>query len=325
MCRFSYFSSLFILLLTHTHTLYGQWEAVDKNLEYISQQKLFSHVYILADTITRGRATGSPGAMFAGNYIMQCFRNYGLLPYNGNSFFQSFRTGHLVGRNVVAMVRGRIYPDEYLIISAHYDHIGEIKGTIYPGADNNASGVALMLQVAELFARRAQKGDAPPRSIIFVAYDAKEHNLAGSEYFARTLHIPFHNIIANLNIDQIGCILEPPNRNPQYLLVLGAESPASDLKLIIDVSNYYYQIGLDIDYTYYGSKTFSELFFQLGDQIHLAKRRVPSILFTSGIHAYTNKPTDLPALLNYAVLEKRTQLLYLVANDLATRKSWLRY
>ena len=279
---------------------------------------------MLADTATQGRASGSTGAVIVSNYIKQCFERFGLLPYNGSTYFQSFQAGDVVGRNVAAVLRGRDYPTEYIIISAHYDHLGLINGTIYPGADDNASGVALLLQVAEVFAQRARKGEPPGRSIIFVAYDAKELGLLGSEYFAQTLHIPPQRVMTNLNIDQIGCVLEPPNRNPEYALVVGADRLTSDLRLIIDVANRYFRIGLDLDYTYYGSKNFSDLFFQLGDQIHLAKKNIPSILYTSGIHAYTYKPTDLPALVNYAVLEKRTQLLYLVADDLTSRKSWLR-
>ena len=307
-----------------SHTLNGQWFIQDKNLTNISQEKLKRHVYTLSDTLTQGRATGTVGAGIAGNYIKQCFQRYGLLPYYETSFFQSFKVGNVVGHNVAGIVRGRNYPMEFLVISAHYDHLGVMSGSIYPGADDNASGVAMLLQLAELFSQRARRGDAPTRSIIFVAYDAKELGLAGSEYFANTMRISPQRVIANLNIDQIGCSLEPPNRNPNYALVVGADRISPDLRLIIDVANRYNRIGLDIDYTYYGSKNFSDLFYQLGDQIHLAKLKIPSILYTSGIHAYTYKPTDLPALLDYAVLEKRTQLLYLVADDLVSRRSWLR-
>jgi len=319
-------SLLFLLpfLFCFSHTLTAQWYIEDRNLSAISQKTLRMHVYALADTTTKGRATGTIGATIAANYIKNCFERYGLLPYNGSSFFQGFRVDGLVGRNVAAMLRGRDYPNEYIVISAHYDHLGELNGTIYPGADDNASGVALLLQVAEVFAQRACKGDAPNRSIVFVAYDAKENGLAGSEYFAKTLRFSPQRVMANLNIDQIGCVLEPPNANPEYALVVGADRLTHDLRLIIDVANKYFRIGLDLDYTYYGSKNFSEIFFQLGDQIHLAKKNIPSILYTSGIHAYTYKPTDLPALLDYAVLEKRTQLLYLVADDLTSRRSWLR-
>ena len=312
------------LLLCFSHIIYGQWFNEDRNLSDISQEKLKTHVYILADTITQGRGTGTVGASIAANYIYQCFQRYGLQPFNGTSYFQSFRVGNLVGRNVAAILRGQNYPSEFIVISAHYDHLGVMNGAVYPGADNNASGVALLLQVAEVFAERARKGDLPTRSIIFVAYDAKEHGLAGSEFFAKTLRITPQRVMANLNIDLIGCSLEPPNNNPEYVLVVGADRLTPDLRLITDVANRYFRIGLDIDYTYYGSKTFSDLFFEMGDQIHLSKLRIPSILYTSGIHAYTNKPTDLPALLDYAVLEQRTKLLYLIADDLVSRRSQLR-
>ncbi|MCL1973708.1 MAG: M28 family peptidase [Bacteroidetes bacterium] len=317
---------LLIFLLFFCSGLYGQpWIQTDKNLSIISQQELRTHVRILADTIVRGRASGTPGALMSVQYLISCFQKFGLQPFNGRYWTQSFAIDSgLIGRNVIALLKGSGYSDEYLIISAHFDHIGTINQTVYPGADNNASGVALLLQLAEVFGKRAQKGDRPIRNILFVAYDAKEFDMAGSNHFAKTLSIPARKIIANINIDQIGCVLEPPHRNPEYLLALGAEQLTTDLRMIIDVSNRYYGIGLDVDYSFYGSPRFAELFFQLGDQIHLAHKKIPSVLFTSGIHAYTNKPTDLPALLNYAVLEKRTQLIYLVANDLATRKTWLR-
>ena len=312
------------LFLFVSQTVVGQWLLKDDHLARITEEKLRSHVYMLSDTMTHGRATGSTGATIAANYIKHCFERYGLATYNGSSFFQSFKTGDVIGRNVVGMIRGQTYPMEFIVISAHYDHLGMINGSIYPGADDNASGVALLLQVAELFAHRARAGDGPLRSIIFVAYDAKEHGLAGSAFFSGSLRIAPNRIMANLNIDQIGCTLEPPGRNHEYVLVLGADHPSPDLRMIIDMANRYYGIGLDIDYTYYGSKSFSNLFFQTGDQTHLAKRNVPSILFTSGIHAHTYKSTDLPILVNFPVLKKRTQLLYLVANDLASRRSWLR-
>ena len=312
------------ILFVFPYILAGQWIDQNKNLAIISQERLKTHVYVLADTMAQGRATGTLGGNMAANYIQQCFQRYGLQPYNGNSFFQRFRSGNITGHNIAGILWGRYYPMEFLVISAHYDHLGVINGTTYPGADDNASGVALMLQVAEVFSQRARTGDPPLRSIIFVAYDGKEQGLVGSEYFAKTFRFPPQRVIANLNIDQIGCNLEPPNDNPEYVLVLGADHLTPDLRLVIDVANHYGRIGLDIDYTFYGSKNFSNIFFELSDQIHLAKLKVPSILYTSGIHAYTYKPADLPALVNYPVLERRTQLFYLIADDLTTRRSWLR-
>ncbi|MCL2501717.1 MAG: M28 family peptidase [Bacteroidales bacterium] len=323
MPRFSFVVS--VLLLFFSSGLYGQLTQADRNLNIISQEQLRKHVRALADTAAQGRASGTVGALIAAQYIRDCFRSYGLQPFNGSSWVQSFAIdSSTYGRNLIAMLRGNGRSDEYLIISAHYDHIGMINNVVYPGADDNASGVALLLQLAQVFGQRARNGDRPARTILFVAYDAKELNLAGSAHFAQSLRIPPYKIIANINIDQIGCVLEPPRRNPEYLLVLGAERLTPDLKLIIDISNRYYGIGLDLDYTYYDSPNFSELFFRFGDQIHLAQKGIPSVLFTSGIHAYTYKATDLPALLHYPVLEKRTKLIYLVVNDLASRRSWLR-
>jgi len=311
-----------LFLISFCPTLWGQWAQTDKNLNIISQEQLRTHVRILSDTTVRGRSSGTIGALISAQYIKYCFEKYGLQPYHEGSWVQSFRIdNNLIGRNVMAMVKGGSRSDEYLIISAHYDHIGMINGVVYPGADKNASGVALLLQIAQIFGQRARLGDPPARTILFIAYDAKEYNMAGSAYFAKTLSIPPHRIIANLNIDQIGCVLEPPNQDPAYLLVLGADRLSTDLKDIIDAANHYPGIELDLDYTFYGSAHFLEIFYKLGDHIHLANKQIPSVLFTSGFHAYTYKPTDLPALLHYPVLERRARLIYLIANNLASRWS----
>jgi len=209
-------------------------------------------------------------------------------------------------------------------VSAHYDHLGTINGAMYPGADNNASGVALLLQMAEAFGRRSDEGRGLSRSIIFVAYDAKERDLAGSAFFARNLRIAPQQIMANLNIDQIGSVLEPPRRDENYVLVVGADRRTEDLSLVISVANRYNQLRMDIDYSFYGSENFSKLFFEIGDQVHLDRQGIPSILYTSGIHAYTYKTTDLPALIRYDVLLQRSKLLYLVIEDLCSRITWLR-
>jgi Predicted aminopeptidases len=306
--------------------LKGQFiSSAHPDLKALDTIPLAIHISSLTDTLMEGRASGTVGNVLAGVYISHCFKKYGLSYFTGDSWFQLFPVdSSVIGRNIVGMIRGNSRPQEYIVVSAHYDHLGRIQGAIYPGADDNASGVAVLLQMAEMFGKRLREGRGPSRSIIFVAYDAKERDLAGSAYFAGSLGISPKQIMANLNIDQIGCVLEPPHRNERYVLVLGAQRKTDDLALVMDVANRYNRLELDIDYSFYGSENFSKLFFTIGDQVHLDKLGVPSILYTSGIHAYTYKTTDVPALIRYDVLLQRSKLLYLTIDDLISRVSWLR-
>ena len=295
------------------------------DLKALDTIPLAIHISSLTDTLMEGRASGTQGNVLAGVYISHCFKKFGLSYFVGDSWFQPFAVdSSTIGRNLVGMIRGSSRPQEYIVVSAHYDHLGRIQGAMYPGADDNASGVAVLLQMAEMFSKRLREGRGPSRSIIFVAYDAKERDLAGSAHFAKSLGISPQRIMANLNIDQIGCVLEPPHRNENYVLVVGAGRKTEDLELIINVANRYNQLGLDIDYSFYGSENFSKLFFEIGDQVHLDRRGVPSILYTSGIHAYTYKTTDLPALIRHDILLQRSKLLYLTIDDLSSRITWLR-
>lgn len=107
-------------------------------------------------------------------------------------------------QNVVARLTGSEYPDEYIIYSAHWDHIGvnePVEGdSIYNGALDNASGVAVMLEIAHAFTQLEQK---PERSIIFLAVTAEEQGLLGSEYYADNPIYPLNKTVANINMDGI--------------------------------------------------------------------------------------------------------------------------
>ena len=194
----------------------------------VTAERLRSAVEYLADDMTQGRATGTSGKELAEHWIVEQFRSIGLVPWNW-TYTQSFSYQDSIPvRNVVGLLPGTSATDEYIVIGAHYDHLGMLGHTIYPGADDNASGVAAMLSVARVFAAMRADGRGPRKNLLFVAFDGKELDMAGSRYFVRHLPIPKEKITAMVNLDMLGTDLVPPRKNPEYLFAIGEESlPAS--------------------------------------------------------------------------------------------------
>lgn len=277
----------------------------------INKDELYGTVDYLANELAEGRATGSKGKYCAEQFIRERFRNYGLKPFNWN-YTQSFRVRDtLAVRNVVGVVPAKGMSDEYIVIGAHYDHLGILGGKTYSGADDNASGVAALLDLARAFAKMRADGAGPNRNLVFVAFDGKELDLMGSDYFVNHLPFPADKIVCSINIDMLGTTLVPVHRNrPDYLIVLGEETLPDRLKGIIRYSNFSNRFGMDIDYTFYGSKTFTEMIYRTGDQYSFIRKKIPSLLFTSAFHDHTYKPTDTVDIIDFEMLRKRTALIF---------------
>lgn len=307
-----------LMLISGTIRMHAQTDRDLKNMESIiyesKQRKILSY---LADEGTRGRAAGSRGNRLAGYYIIDRFKEYGLQPYNGGYYTQSFRFDSIACRNIIGMVPAKEECDEYIIVCAHYDHIGSINGYIYAGADDNASGVTALLNLAEMFSVMHKAGMGPEKNLLFAAFDAKELNMAGSQYFINTTDIPYRKIACVINLDQIGSILEPPHNEPNYLLVLGTEKyKKTDLQKLLFRNNMQHELYLDLDFTFYGSPAFYKTMYGLSDQISFAKKGIPALYFTSGFHKHTYKNTDTEEIISYPVLKKRTLTVFYLVNSL---------
>ena len=268
----------------------------------------------LAHDMNHGRATGTRDAARVARYIETHFRQYGLEPFCAGSFYQPFladSASGTVGRNVIGFVPSAVPSDKYVIITAHYDHLGVLDGNIYNGADDNASGVTVLLNLADMFGTMKKTKTGPDKNIIFAALDAKELNMAGSKHFINHLSIGKDSIICAINIDQIGSVLEPVHEaDTNFVIVLGEQTLRRQDRGFIDLCNRYYNIGLDIDHTFYGSENFTELFYQLSDQIVFHRAGIPALVFTSGFHRHTYKTTDDPDIISYPVMKKRTLLIF---------------
>jgi Zn-dependent M28 family amino/carboxypeptidase len=180
------------------------------NAQSFSDISVKKHLYTLANDSMQGRKAGSPGIEKAAKYIEQQFSEIGLNPFNSSSYRQSFK--HINQRsekkeeldlfNVIGYLEGTSLKEELVVISAHYDHLGqktEGEGDlIFNGANDNATGVTAIIMLAEYF----KKNKNNKRSILFVAFTAEEMGLVGSTYFGKT--IPAESIIAGVNIEMIG-------------------------------------------------------------------------------------------------------------------------
>ncbi len=268
----------------------------------------------LSHDMNHGRATGTRDAARVARYIETHFKQYGLEPFCAGSFYQPFladSASGTVGRNVIGIVPSAVPSDEYVLITAHYDHLGVLDGNIYNGADDNASGVTVLLNLADMFGTMKKTRTGPDKNIIFAALDAKELNMAGSKHFVNHLIIGKDSIICAINIDQIGTVIEPVHEaDTSFVIVLGEQTLRRQDRGLIDMCNRYYNIGLDIDHTFYGSENFTRLFYQLSDQIVFHEAGIPALVFTSGFHRHTYKTTDDPDIISYPVMKKRTLLIF---------------
>lgn len=175
----------------------------------VEREALLADVRELASAKYAGRRVESAGNRLAQDFLISRLEALGvapLLPDYRQPFefrrrrIRQFWTGGIVthGTNVLGVIRGSVSPERFLVISAHYDHLGERGGNLFPGADDNASGVAAVLAAAAYFTAH------PPRhTIVLALFDAEESGLAGAEHFVQAQTLPVTAIELNLNLDMI--------------------------------------------------------------------------------------------------------------------------
>jgi hypothetical protein len=170
----------------------------------IDGQQLLEDLRTLSSAEMEGRRMGSAGHARAQAYIRQRFAEVGLEPLADGRFDLPIRyvpRGDSVeqdGTNFAGVIRGTVDPERYLVVTAHYDHLGIRDGEIYYGADDNASGTAALFALAEALRQR------PPRhSVLFVALDAEEVGLRGARAFVADPPLPLDAIALNVNMDMV--------------------------------------------------------------------------------------------------------------------------
>ena len=174
--------------------------AQEKTIRFNSNQ-LLKHVEVLSSDAFEGRRTGTQGAIKAKDYIVNELGNLNVQPLI-NSFEQPFtftsRGKEYQAINILGKITGTVKPNDYVVISAHYDHEGIKNGQIYNGADDDASGVSALLAFAEYFQK-----NPPKHSVILAFFDAEELGLQGSRYYVDNSIVPLESIKLNMNMDMI--------------------------------------------------------------------------------------------------------------------------
>lgn len=293
-----------------------------KNAErIITAELLQGDVEFLCDTLFGGRATGTPGANESAFWISRRFRKAGLMRMGGK-WSRSFKVGENAGHNIIGFMPGKRQglKESYVIISAHYDSHGKIAGSVYPGADSNASGVVALVSLADMFSRMKELGRSYGMNLIFVATDARERNSLGAEALwgditAGRLKDPIsgetitpakiQNVVV---LDILGSSLSPLTKGRKdYLIMLGGAGYKYQLQRANDADG----LNLDLGFDYYGSEGFTEMFLsRIGDQGVFSRAGAPCVVFTSGITMKTNKLEDNALSLNYNVFKRRIFLIF---------------
>jgi len=240
------------------------------------------------------------------------------------SYMKQTATTHVA--NVLGVIEGTDKKDEYVVITAHYDHVGKRNDTtIFYGADDDGSGTVSVLELAEAFAKAKADGKGPRRSILFMTVSGEEHGLWGSEYYSNHPVYPLEKTTVNLNIDMIGRIGNEYMKDKDsinYVYVIGDNKLSSDLTPITEnINASYTKMKLDRKYN---DPNDPNRFFYRSDHYNFAEKGVPIIFYFNGVHPDYHRPTDTPDKINYKLMEKRVKLVFYTAWEIANREEMLK-
>ena len=310
-----------ILLLLFISNLYGQTDLSAKYSKSITSKELKELLYVYASDYFEGRDTGERGQKIAVDFLRNYYQKQNIeAAINTKDYFQemilNIRGKNVKTENVVAIITGSENPEEYIVISAHLDHVGQKNGQIYNGADDDGSGNVAMLEIAEAFQIAVKENNRPKRSIIFLHVTGEEKGLLGSRYYTENPLYPLKETIANLNIDMIGR-LDPKrvDKDPNYIYLIGSDKLSNELHEVSELVNRKYT-NLILDYTF-NAENDPNRFYYRSDHYNFAKNGIPVIFYFNGTHEDYHQPTDTADKINYDILQKRAKLIFHTAWELA--------
>ena len=265
--------------------------------------KIVSDLTFLSSEICEGRKPGTPGHERAAQRILSRMRTIGLDSFN-NSLIAPFEgrtiNGTTAGKNFIGFIKGTKNEKDFLVVSAHYDHVGKSAGITFFGADDNASGVACMLAMANYF-----KKNPPPYSIIFAAFDREETGLEGAMKYVDQLEKTnrLAGIKMNLNLDMVA------RSDSNELYVCGIKHNPSYKYVVEEVkhkTNALLLMGHD-----FGS--FRNDWTKLSDQYAFHKKNIPFLYVSVEDHADYHKPTDTVERINLGRFIENCNTILLIA------------
>ncbi len=259
--------------------------------------RLHADLVALASEPFQGRAPETPGSAMAVHLIAERFAGLGLRPF-GSTYEQPFSFQHnsiralwrrtrpfrksfTSTRNVVGYIPGTTSPDNVVVVSAHFDHLGVIDGELYPGADDNASGVSALLAIAAYVAAHPLA-----QTVVFAAFDAEELGLRGAHAFVGALPFPRERLRLNINIDMIGrsddgrLFVSGVRATPSLRPLVESAAQAASVPVHIGHDRPMWLTGLLPDWT------------SLSDHGAFPDAGVPYLYFGVEDHAEVHQPTD---------------------------------
>ncbi len=293
----------------------------------IQKERLQNNLTSIAADSMEGRDTGSEGQKKAGRYIIDFYKRNGITyPKGANNYYQPIPAAYLNAKyneklndseNIWAYIEGTEKPDEVVVVSAHYDHVGIKNGEVYNGADDDGSGTVAIMEIAAAFQKAKNEGNGPKRSVLILHMTGEEHGLHGSRYYSENPLFPLTNTVADVNIDMIGRRdnFHPDSNN--YVYVIGSDYLSTDLYTICEQVNQQY-IQLNLDYKYNDKKD-SNRFYYRSDHYNFAKNGIPSVFLFNGTHEDYHKATDEVSKIEFDALTKRTQYGFAIVWEIANR------
>ncbi|MCA1818234.1 MAG: M20/M25/M40 family metallo-hydrolase [Acidobacteria bacterium] len=264
--------------------------------EVVDAARLLGDLEALSADEMQGRRTGTEGGAKARAYIVEAFRRRGVQAFGGG-YLEPFAFEHrgqtYQANNVVGFVAGKSKGGRCLVVSAHYDHLGVVNGETYNGADDNASGVAALLALAEYFAQRR-----PAHTIVFAAFDAEELGLRGSQQFVAAPPVALSEIAADVNLDMV-------SHNDRNELYAAGAHASPFLKPYLDRVAARASVRLIEGHD--DPKLGHDDWTMQSDQGAFYKAGVPFVYFGVEDHKDYHKPSDKFASINQAFFVRATE------------------
>ena len=298
----------------------------EKGLKTIKAADIQKHQVVLAADAMEGREAGTDGGHKAAVYISEQLAKWKLRPGGAEeTYFQPIGGGggkpqEKGKKNILAVWPGtdEKLKEEYVVVGAHYDHVGRGNrnsnggkvGEIHNGADDNASGASTVLDIAEAVSQCAFK-----RTVICMWFDAEENALEGSRWWAANPTVPTDRVFAMVNCDMIG-------RNDPRKLIIGVEKDAKGepkypkwVSLVKEVEK---KAGMTWDWTSFDS------FIRRSDHWPFMEKGIPALFFTAGLHADYHKETDDIEKINFVKEEMVGRIAFTIVSRAANLESPLK-
>ena len=275
------------------------------------QTVLREHVNTLASPAYQGRR--GPGARLAARYILKSWKESGLRPLFGTKFTQDIVdpvSGGRIGINLGGYIEGTdpALAREWIVLGVHYDHLGIRNGVLFPGADDNASSVAMMLEAARCLSKLDPQV-APRRSVVFLAFDLEEDGLVGSQYFVDNSPWPLESLKLMVTGDMLSRSLGGVCESDLYVMgtEYAPELRPSLKRAAVDLPLKLKMIGNDM------------LAIDRSDYGPFRRRQIPFLFFSTGENPAYHTPDDRPETIDPAKLASASRLIFTLVKEFGSQ------